>query len=35
MLAVDKKGQDIDAVVKDWINKNEAVWKPWIEAAKG
>jgi len=34
MLAIDKKGQDIDAVVKTWIDKNEAVWKPWIEKAK-
>lgn len=34
MLAIDKNGQDIDAVVKDWVDKNEAVWKPWIEAAK-
>ncbi len=35
MLAVDKKGEDLDAVVKAWIDNNEAVWKPWIDAAKG
>ncbi|KUM27701.1 glycine/betaine ABC transporter substrate-binding protein, partial [Mesorhizobium loti] len=29
MLAVDKQGKDLDAVVKEWIDKNEAVWKPW------
>lgn len=35
MLAIDKKGQDIDSVVKEWVDANEAVWKPWIDAAKG
>jgi glycine betaine/proline transport system substrate-binding protein len=35
MLRIDKKGEDIDAVVKEWVDKNEAVWKPWIDAAKG
>jgi glycine betaine/proline transport system substrate-binding protein len=35
MLAVDKKGQDLDTVVKEWVDANEAVWKPWIDAAKG
>jgi glycine betaine/proline transport system substrate-binding protein len=35
MLAVDKQGKDLDAVVKEWIDKNEAVWKPWVDGAKG
>jgi glycine betaine/proline transport system substrate-binding protein len=35
MLAVDKKGQDLDKVTKDWIDSHEALWKPWIDAAKG
>lgn len=35
MLAVDKKGEDLDAVVKAWIDKNEAVWKLWVDGAKG
>lgn len=35
MLAVDKQGKDLDAVVKEWIDKNEAVWKPWLDGAKG
>ena len=35
MLAVDKKGEDLDAVVKAWVDKNEAVWKPWVDGAKG
>ncbi|HUQ91473.1 MAG TPA: ABC transporter substrate-binding protein [Bryobacteraceae bacterium] len=33
MYRIDKKGEKLDAVVKDWINQNEPVWKPWIEAA--
>lgn len=33
MLAVDKNGQDLDTVVKDWVDNNEAVWKPWVEKA--
>ena len=28
-------GKDLDAVVKEWVDKNEAVWKPWVDAAKG
>lgn len=35
MLAIDKNGERIDAVVKSWIDANEAVWQPWIDAAKG
>ena len=34
MLSVDKQGKDLDTVVKEWISNNEAVWKPWMEAAK-
>ncbi len=34
MLAVDKQGKDLDAVVKEWVDKNEVVWKPWVDAAK-
>ena len=33
MLAVDKEGRNIDTVVKEWVDANEAVWSPWIEAA--
>jgi glycine betaine/proline transport system substrate-binding protein len=29
MNAIDQQGQDIDAVVKEWVDKNEARWKPW------
>jgi glycine betaine/proline transport system substrate-binding protein len=35
MLRVDKKGEKIEDVVKEWVDKNEATWKPWIDAAKG
>jgi glycine betaine/proline transport system substrate-binding protein len=34
MLAIDKNGQDLDTVVTEWIDKNEALWKPWVDAAK-
>ena len=35
MLRVDKGGEKLDAVVKEWIDANEAAWAPWIDAAKG
>ena len=22
---------DTDVAVKEWLDKNEAVWKPWVE----
>ncbi|RUU24974.1 ABC transporter substrate-binding protein [Mesorhizobium sp. M6A.T.Ce.TU.016.01.1.1] len=34
MLAIDKKGQDLDAVVKEWVDGHESTWQPWIDAAK-
>ena len=34
MNAIDQEGKDITAVVNEWINKNDARWKPWVEAAK-
>ena len=34
MLRVDKKGEDLDAVVKEWVDQHEQVWKPWLDAAK-
>lgn len=33
MLAIDKKGEDIKAVTKTWIDANEATWGPWVKAA--
>jgi glycine betaine/proline transport system substrate-binding protein len=35
MLAIDKKGEDIDAVTKAWIDANQATWEPWVKAATG
>jgi glycine betaine/proline transport system substrate-binding protein len=35
MLAIDKKGQDIDAVTKAWIDANQATWEPWVKTAIG
>jgi glycine betaine/proline transport system substrate-binding protein len=34
MLRVDKKGEKLEDVVKEWVDKNEATWKPWVDAAK-
>ncbi|NGO56282.1 glycine betaine ABC transporter substrate-binding protein, partial [Allomesorhizobium camelthorni] len=34
MLAVDKKGLDLDAVVKEWVDSHQSTWQPWIDAAK-
>jgi glycine betaine/proline transport system substrate-binding protein len=34
MLRVDKKGEKLDDVVKEWVDKHETVWKPWLEAVK-
>ena len=33
MLAIDKNGEDLDAVTKAWIDANQATWEPWIKAA--
>ena len=31
MKAIEVDKVDTDAAVKDWLDKNEAVWKPWVE----
>lgn len=33
MKAVDVDGEDLQAVVKAWVDANEATWKPWLDAA--
>src|SRR5215813_13190721 len=33
MLAIDKNGEDLDAVTKAWIDANQTTWEPWIKAA--
>jgi glycine betaine/proline transport system substrate-binding protein len=34
MLRVDKKGEDLDAVAKEWVDQHESVWQPWVKAAQ-
>lgn len=34
MLEIDNKKRKLDEVVQEWIDGNEATWKPWVEAAK-
>ena len=31
---VDQNGRPIEEVISEWIAANEAVWRPWIEAAE-
>jgi glycine betaine/proline transport system substrate-binding protein len=33
MNAIDQQGRKIEEVVKEWVNANEATWKPWVDAA--
>tara|TARA_B100001063_G_scaffold73256_1_gene67418 strand:- start:121 stop:663 length:543 start_codon:yes stop_codon:yes gene_type:complete len=33
IFEVDNNGRDVEDVAKEWLNKNEALWRPWIEAA--
>lgn len=35
MAAVDVRGEDLDEVTKTWIDQNENVWRPWLDAATG
>ncbi len=30
---VDQKGRDIEDVIKEWMDANQDVWKPWVESA--
>ena len=30
ILAIDVDGRDIDEVVEEWLEANEAVWRPWL-----
>jgi len=34
MLRVDKNGEDLDKVTKEWTDQHESVWQPWIKAAQ-
>ena len=33
MLRVSDKGEAMDVVSDEWVANNEAVWKPWVDAA--
>ncbi len=33
MKAIDVDGQKLEDVVKAWVDANEAVWRPWVDAA--
>ncbi|WP_317057430.1 ABC transporter substrate-binding protein [Roseovarius rhodophyticola] len=32
MLEIDQKGRPLEEVVAEWIDANEATWKPWVDA---
>lgn len=32
MLEIDQKGRDLEEVIAEWIDGNEATWKPWVDA---
>lgn len=33
MNAIDQDGRKLETVVAEWVDANEAVWRPWVEAA--
>jgi glycine betaine/proline transport system substrate-binding protein len=33
MAAVDVRGEDLAEVTKAWVDENESVWRPWLDAA--
>jgi len=33
IFEVDNNGRDVEDVAQEWLKTNEALWKPWIEAA--
>ncbi len=33
MNAIDQEGKKLEKVVSDWVDANEAIWKPWIKAS--
>ena len=34
MNAIDQEGRNIEDVVREWVDNNEAIWQPWVDAAK-
>ncbi|MCC6002607.1 MAG: ABC transporter substrate-binding protein [Pararhodobacter sp.] len=33
MARIDRDGEDTETVIAEWMAENEAVWRPWIDAA--
>lgn len=33
MAAIDVQGKDLEAATKEWVDNNEATWKPWVDKA--
>jgi len=33
MKAIDQDGQDLDGVVAGWVDDNQSIWQPWVDAA--
>lgn len=33
MNAIDQDGKKLEAVVSAWVDANQAIWKPWVDAA--
>lgn len=33
MKRIDQDGEDLEAVVSEWVDQNEAVWSPWVKEA--
>lgn len=34
MAAIDVESMELDGVVRAWVDSNESVWRPWVDAAK-
>ena len=33
LLEIDNKKRDLSEVILEWMDANEATWKPWVDAA--
>lgn len=33
MLEIDQKGRGLDEVIAEWVDANQATWKPWVDVA--
>ena len=33
LLEIDQKKRPLEEVIDEWMSKNEATWKPWVDAA--